>query len=309
MGGHFPDHEVKLFLASLDVPSHGDTGGKKQRAGVLEATNMIKPRSSLFVFLAGISFIALHAGVVFGGATLTSVFNNVSSCEGLKTGWGYACLIEGLEQTVLFDTGADGHQLLFNMQRLGKRPGDVDVIVLSHIHHDHVGGLEAFLALNRHVSVYVPASFPSSVKESIRAHKAGLVAVSGPMQIAPAVFTTGEMGRSIKEQALVLKTAKGLVVVTGCAHPGVVNMARQARDLCKEPLYCVMGGFHLLQASDGTIRQTIQDMKALGVKAVAPSHCSGIAARELFKAAWGNGFLDGGLGAVVEIEMKKELKR
>ena len=252
-----------------------------------------------------VSLVTLFSGVVFGGVRLTSVFNNVPSGDGLKTGWGFACLIEGMEKTVLFDTGADGHRLLFNMQRLGKKPKDVDIIVLSHIHHDHVGGLEAVLALNPHVTVYVPASFPSSVKESIRAHRARLVAVTGPMQIAPGVFTTGEMGLSIKEQALVLETAKGLVVITGCAHPGVANMARQAKELYREPVYCVMGGFHLCGAGDTTIRRIIEEMKSLGVRTVAPSHCTGDGARTLFKAAWGADFLDGGLGAVVEIEMKQ----
>ncbi|MDY6988475.1 MAG: MBL fold metallo-hydrolase [Thermodesulfobacteriota bacterium] len=265
---------------------------------------MIKRRTFLIMFLAGVSFIASHTGVVFAGVRLTSVFNNVPFGDGLKTGWGYACLIEGMEKTVLFDTGADGHRLLFNMQRLGKKPEDVDIIVLSHIHHDHVGGLEALLALNPHVSVYVPASFPSSVKGSIRAHKAALVVVTGPMRIAPAVFTTGEMGRSIKEQALVLETAKGLVVVTGCAHPGVANVARLAKELHKEPLYCVMGGFHLSDAGDKTIRRIIEEMKSLGVRTVAPSHCTGEGARALFRAAWDADFFDGGLGAVVEMEMK-----
>jgi 7,8-dihydropterin-6-yl-methyl-4-(beta-D-ribofuranosyl)aminobenzene 5'-phosphate synthase len=258
------------------------------------------------MLLPVVSFLVLHKGVLCSAVTLTSVFNNVPSSDGLKTGFGYACLIEGLEKTVLFDTGADGDRLLFNMRRLGKKPEDVAIVVLSHIHHDHVGGLEAFLALNPHVTAYVPGSFPSSVTEFIRTHQAGLVAVIGPIRIAPAVFTTGEMGDSIREQALVVETARGLVLITGCAHPGVVNMARRAKELYKQPLYCVMGGFHLSGASDATILQIVEEMKSLGVKTVAPSHCTGGRAHALFKAAWGADFLDGGLGAVVEIGIKSD---
>jgi 7,8-dihydropterin-6-yl-methyl-4-(beta-D-ribofuranosyl)aminobenzene 5'-phosphate synthase len=244
--------------------------------------------------------------VVCSAVTVTSVFNNVPSSDVLQTGWGYACLIEGLEKTVLFDTGADGARLLFNMRRLGKKPADVDIVVLSHIHHDHVGGLEAFLAVNPHVTVYVPVSFPSSTQEFIHAYEAVLVRVTGPVRIAPALLTTGEMGDSIREQALVLETAEGVVVITGCAHPGVANVARRVKELYKEPLCCVMGGFHLSAASDTAIQQIIAAMKSLGVKTVSPSHCSGERARALFKTAWSVDFLDGGLGAVVEIGMESD---
>jgi 7,8-dihydropterin-6-yl-methyl-4-(beta-D-ribofuranosyl)aminobenzene 5'-phosphate synthase len=111
-----------------------------------------------------VSFLAFYTEGICNPVRVTSVFNNISSRTGLKTGWGYACLIEGMEKTVLFDTVADGRRLLFNMRHLEKRPENVDTIVLSHSHQDHVGGLKAFLALNPHVTVYAPASFPSSVK-------------------------------------------------------------------------------------------------------------------------------------------------
>jgi len=232
---------------------------------------------------------------------LTSVFNNVLDQKGLKTGWGYACLIEGMGRTVLFDTGADGDILLDNMRRLGKDPADVDIVVISHIHHDHIGGLDAFLTENPTVTVYVPASFPPSVREELR-WRAELVEVAGPMQIAPALFTTGELGRSIREQALVLETMKGLIVVTGCAHPGIANFTRRAKELYGGPIYLVMGGFHLLSAGDGTIGKIIGELQSLGVETVAPSHCTGDGARALFREAWGTNFLDGGLGSSIAVD-------
>ena len=69
------------------------------------------------------------------------VYNNVPYKSGLETGWGFACQIEGLNKTVLFDTGGNGDILLSNMQRLGLDPESIEIIVLSHIHSDHTGGL------------------------------------------------------------------------------------------------------------------------------------------------------------------------
>lgn len=247
----------------------------------------------------------LYPGAAMGGVKLTSVFNNVPSREGLKTGWGYACLIQGLKREILFDTGADGERLLENMQRLHKDPRQVDIVVLSHIHHDHVGGLKAFLAVNPNITVYIPASFPSSIKGMIRDHGAEVISVKGPIKIAPDVFSTGQMGRTIREQALVVKTEEGLVVVTGCAHPGIVHMVRRAKSLYKTPVYGVVGGFHLSGQSDAVIDQIIDEIKALGVNIVAPSHCTGPRACQHFKTAWGHAFLDGGLGAVVEIPRRE----
>ena len=67
------------------------------------------------------------------------VFNNALYKPGLKTTWGFACLIEGLDRTILVDTGGDGHILLSNMQQFGLDPGAVEAVVLSHIHRDHTG--------------------------------------------------------------------------------------------------------------------------------------------------------------------------
>ena len=191
---------------------------------------MLSSSSFRIMFLSAMSFFTLQAHAECGAVTLTSVFNNVPCVSGLQTGWGYACLIEGLKERILFDTGADGDILLSNLQRLGKDPADIDIIVLSHIHHDHIGGLDAFLKINQNVVVYVPASFPLSMKESIRTRALDIVEVTQPIQIAPFIFTTGELGHSIGEQGLVLQTVKGLVVITGCAHPGIVKMGDEQKN-------------------------------------------------------------------------------
>jgi len=176
----------------------------------------------------------------------------------------------GLETGCLFDTGGNGDILLSNMQRLGLDPEGVDAIVLSHIHSDHTGGLGDFLARNPDVTVYMPESFPASFRREAKRLGAATETVSGP-------------------------------VITGCAHPNVADMAEQAQAYLDKNIYLLMGGFHLGGRSDAEISVIINRLKALGVRKVAPSHCTGDNAIRMFRGAWGDNFVEGGLGAVIHV--------
>jgi len=230
------------------------------------------------------------------------VFNNVPYKAGLESGWGFSCLIEGLDKTVLFDTGGNGDILLTNMQRLGLGPEDVDAVVLSHIHADHTGGLSTFLADNPDVTVYMPESFPASFQQEIMHLGATTETVSGPRRLMDNVYSTGEMGWTIKEQALIVDTRQGLIVITGCAHPNVADMAEQAQAYLGKNIYLLMGGFHLGSRSDAEISVIIKRLKALGVRKVAPSHCTGDNAIRMFRDAWADDFIEGGVGAIIELQ-------
>ena len=229
------------------------------------------------------------------------VYNNVPYKSGLETGWGFACQIEGLNKTVLFDTGGNGDILLSNMQRLGLDPESIEIIVLSHIHSDHTGGLGDLLKRNPDVIVYVPESFPGSFQREVTRLGAVTETVSGPRQLVDSVFSTGEMGSAIKEQALIVDTAEGLIVITGCAHPNVAEMAEQAQSYFGKKIDLLMGGFHLSNRSDAEIRAIIQRLKALGVRKVAPSHCTGDNAIRMFRDEWSGDFIEGGLGAIIDV--------
>jgi 7,8-dihydropterin-6-yl-methyl-4-(beta-D-ribofuranosyl)aminobenzene 5'-phosphate synthase len=229
------------------------------------------------------------------------VFNNVPYKAGLATSWGFSCLIEGLEKTVLFDTGGDGDILLSNMRQLGLDAKAVEVVVLSHIHSDHTGGLGAFLAHNPDVTVYVPDSFPASFRHDVEGLGATIETVTGPRQLMNGVHTTGEMNHGIKEQAMIVDTPRGLIVITGCAHPNVADMAEQAKAYLNKNIYLLMGGFHLGGSSDAQIHAIIQRLKTLGVEKIAPSHCTGDNAIRLFREEWKEDFIEGGLGAVIEV--------
>ena len=125
---------------------------------------------------------------------LTIVFNNIPYADNLRTGWGFACLIEGFQQTILFDTGSDGDILLSNIKELGIDPGTVSGIVLSHIHADHCGGLDKFLHRNPEVTVYLPKSFPVSFRQAIEDCGARVRTIGEPAQLFAQVHSTGEMG-------------------------------------------------------------------------------------------------------------------
>lgn len=234
--------------------------------------------------------------------TLTITFDNNPGVEGLQTGWGFSCLVRGAEKTVLFDTGADGRVLLANMDKLALDPQQVQVVILSHIDGDHVGGLERFLEANSEVTVYLPRSFPGNFKAQVRQTGAQVVEIHKPQEICPHLYTTGEMGTGILEQSLVIETQPGLIVMTGCAHPGIVNITKRAKQTREQPVHLVLGGFHLSGTSSSRIESIISDLQALEVAKAAPCHCSGDLARQLFAEAFGDNYLSVGVGKTLVLK-------
>jgi 7,8-dihydropterin-6-yl-methyl-4-(beta-D-ribofuranosyl)aminobenzene 5'-phosphate synthase len=234
---------------------------------------------------------------------ITVLYDNNPYKDGLETAWGFACLIEGPEKTILFDTGGKGLILLTNMQKLGVQVEAIDAVVLSHEHGDHTGGLQDFLKEHPEVTLYVPKSFSSGFKEKVKSHNTTVVEVDSATTICDNVYSSGDIEGRIREQALILRTAKGLIVITGCAHPGIVKIIQIAKDLFDDDeVLLVMGGFHLKDNGQDAITDIVSDFKQLGVKYAAPTHCSGDAARTIFKEHYQDHFISIGAGAVLTLE-------
>jgi 7,8-dihydropterin-6-yl-methyl-4-(beta-D-ribofuranosyl)aminobenzene 5'-phosphate synthase len=240
------------------------------------------------------------------GLRLTVTFNNVvgrpARAAGLKTAWGFSCLVETPQRSVLFDTGSDGPTLLSNLHRLGLPPESIDAVFISHLHRDHTGGLGDLLSRRAGLTVYLPASAPARFRKTLADQGAQTVPIAGPQALGDGMYSTGEIGTYVAEQAMLIDTPRGLIVITGCAHPGVDTVVEQAVRQLGKPVRLLMGGFHLMDRSPDQVRAVIARLQRLGVEEVAPSHCTGDSATELFREAWDQHFVDGGLGALIVVE-------
>jgi 7,8-dihydropterin-6-yl-methyl-4-(beta-D-ribofuranosyl)aminobenzene 5'-phosphate synthase len=238
---------------------------------------------------------------VLTGLTIRIVHDNCPFDDRLRMAWGFAATVTGPERTILLDTGSEGALLLENMASVGIDPKGIDSVVLSHSHADHTGGLVGFLKVNPTVEVVLLESFPARFKETVRGRGARVVEVESPRTICAHVHSTGRMGRRIHEQSLVVHTEKGLVVLTGCAHPGADRIVEQVRALYKGDIVLVMGGFHLGWAADSRIKGVVRAFKQLGVRYVAPTHCTGEKAQDLFVKHFGDRCLRVGVGKTITL--------
>jgi len=186
---------------------------------------------------------------------ITIVYDNEVRKDGLRQGHGFSALIEDAALSpLLFDTGADGPALLHNMRELNIDPQDISIIVISHAHGDHTGGLSEILRINGIAELYLPSSFR-------KAFPGGKVTmVKGSVQIRENIFSTGELEGV--EQSLALKTDRGIFVLTGCAHPGIESILAAAAKF--GGIYGIAGGFH-----------GFHNFEALrGLSLIYPCHCT-----------------------------------
>lgn len=219
---------------------------------------------------------------------------------------GFSALIETDDEKVLIDTGVTGIAMKHNLDLMGVKMKDIDVIALSHGHNDHTGGLDKvrgkiiahpdsfhkrWLSPKPGLKYDLTSPKPNPKKHKIEYH-------TKPVKLAKGVMTTGEVPRVHKweelpvfrmvkndmvyqdtvkdDMGIVINTKKGLVVIQGCSHAGIINTVIAAKKVTGvDKVHCVIGGFHLIGPAEKKINKTIDEFKKLNIDKVIPIHCTG----------------------------------
>lgn len=230
------------------------------------------------------------------------LFDSKSLHGKFSIGWGVSFLVNG---DVLFDTGEKPEPLLKNMKNMGVEISDIKKVVISHDHWDHTGGLWAILKENPAIRVYACPGFSKNFKNRVKSFGSELIESVRVLRISNNIYITGEIageyeGEFMPEQALIARTSRGLVVMTGCAHPGIIEIIQIIkRQFPDDIIYMVLGGFHLMNEDERLIGIIVEEFKKNGVKNVGPTHCSGEKAEKIFKQKYGSNFVTVKVGSTI----------
>lgn len=263
---------------------------------------------------------------------VTCLVDFESARPDLETEHGLAFLVESPDESLLFDSGAS-EAAFNNALRLGLHVKKIRRIVLSHGHNDHTGGLAPFLAALSDVDIYLhphalgpkyslhpgkalhDLTMPLGVQSLLQARMARLHLATCPMRLTDIVGITGPVGRvhPVQHQslycdpkgqerdgleddmALWIRGSKGLTVVLGCAHAGVINTLEHIQRVTGEKrIHTVVGGMHLARASREDIALLIRQLAQMGVARAMGIHCTGIEASRMLREAFSDSSLRAG---------------
>jgi 7,8-dihydropterin-6-yl-methyl-4-(beta-D-ribofuranosyl)aminobenzene 5'-phosphate synthase len=287
----------------------------------------------------------LRAGALAGAAVLmaasepavaakfeiTILYDAFGNDPAMKKDWGFSALVEVGGKRILFDTGNDGDIFAANVKAKGVDLANLDFVVLSHRHSDHMAGLNHVLTVNPRVKIYAPregfgiygSSLPSSfyrkdeslppqmryydgkppevMKFGAAWQGANFETIEKTTEVAPGVTLIALVSeapgtRELRELSLAVNTPDGVVLVVGCSHPGIDKIVEAAAAI-NPKIHLIAGGFHLVVAQDEVITKAVAALKdVFKVEHVAPGHCTGEPTFAALKQAFGNRYIYAGVG-------------
>jgi 7,8-dihydropterin-6-yl-methyl-4-(beta-D-ribofuranosyl)aminobenzene 5'-phosphate synthase len=262
---------------------------------------------------------------------ITILYDAFGTDAAMKKDWGFSALVEISGKRILFDTGNDPDIFAANVKAKNIDLTNIDFVVLSHRHSDHMAGLNHVLRVNPTVKIYAPkegfgifgSSLPSSfyrkdeslppemryyggkppevMKFGTAWPRANVELIDKTTEIAPgitllALVSDAPGTRELKELSLAVNTADGVVLVVGCSHPGIEKIVEAAAAI-NPKIRLISGGFHLVVASDEVIARTVATLKdTFKVENIAPGHCTGEPTFAALKRAYGDRYLYAGVG-------------
>lgn len=240
---------------------------------------------------------------------ISVLYDYVAMEEGLHIGDGFSMLIEWGDRNILFDTpykdkldknGLSGFEK--NIDNMDVELSDIDLLFLSHDHSKN--GLSAVLKENSQMTLCSLEDI--NIEYLKRTYNLEPLIADGFTEIEDGIWTTGAMEGyayevMVYEQLMILETSKGLIVFSGCAHPGIEDMIAVINEhFPDEPILMMLGGFHLkMDKDDQVFKYWLDFMKEHGVERILPIHCSGDEFKAYAKSYEGIESYDGGVGLTI----------
>jgi 7,8-dihydropterin-6-yl-methyl-4-(beta-D-ribofuranosyl)aminobenzene 5'-phosphate synthase len=268
---------------------------------------------------------------------ITILYDAFGKDAAMRKDWGFSALVEVAGKRILFDTGDDRDIFAANVKAKGVDLTNLDFVVLSHRHSDHMAGLAHVLSVNSKVKIYapqdglggiygstIPSSFyrkdgslppemryydgtpPDILKFGRAWQDANIELIDKTTEIAPGITLIALVSetpgtRELKELSLAINTPDGLILVVGCSHPGIEKIVEAAAAI-NPRIHLIAGGFHLVVAPDDAIAKIVATLKdTFKVENVAPGHCTGEPTFAALKRAFGDRYIYAGVGTSVSL--------
>ncbi len=271
------------------------------------------------------------------GNQITVLYDAFGRDPSLKKDWGFSALIEINGKRILFDTGNNSDVFAHNVKTKGVDLNNLDFVVMSHRHGDHMGGLNYLMSVNSNMTIYAPkenfgvfgAALPGTFyrrNESLPPDmryfdgkpaetlyfgtpwpQGKFTWITETTEVAPGfhlIMLKGSWGvdLDVMEISLAIDTPEGIVLIVGCSHPTIEKIVETAKAEIDKPIHLVIGGLHLLPADDKEAQRIATALHdTWKVKWIAPDHCTGEPAFESLMKTFGDHYLYAGLGTILTL--------